>query len=145
MAITTIKTVDFIPNYSILGDIEKISEYDFAIKNAKIIPVLIIICMERGANVLFPRMGLREFIVSLPYREMKEVYDGLNQIKSHLLYFTGLSTRTYIDEADPTNDFTKGNLVLRIDIEGVAGPLTIQVDKSKTFYVKHPSIFIKNS
>jgi hypothetical protein len=144
MAITTVKTVDFIPQYDILGDIKKISEYDFAIENSRIIAVLTILFMEQGSNVLIPGMGLRETILSLPYKEMGDVYNTIDQINSHLVRYTGYSVRAYIDENNPANDFTKGNLVLRIDVEGVLIPLDIGVDKSKTFYVKHPSVFMIN-
>jgi hypothetical protein len=142
MAVKTVKTVDFIPNYDILGDIRKISEYDFAIENSKIIPILTILCMEKGANVLFPDMGLRELIISLPYREIDEAYTVIEQIAGHILYYTGFTIRASIDEDDPNNDFIKGNLILRIDVEGLLAPLRIQVDKSKTFYVKHPATFM---
>jgi hypothetical protein len=145
MAITTVKTVDFIPQYDILGDIKKISEYDFATENSKIIPIITILFMEQGSNVLFPGMGLREVLISLPYKEMEEVYDIINQINSHIFRYTGYTTRTYIDENNPANDFIKGNIVLRIDIEGILAPLTIGVDKSRTFYVKHPSVFMSNN
>jgi hypothetical protein len=142
MAITPVKTVDFIPEYDILGDIKKVSEYNFAIENSIIIPIITILCMERGSNVLIPDMGLREVIISLPYKEMGEVYNTIEYINSHIFNYTGHTTRTYIDEADPANDFKTGYLILRIDVEGVLSPLTLGVDKSKTFYVKHPSVFL---
>jgi hypothetical protein len=144
MAVTTVKTVDFIPNSNILGDLDKISEYNFAIKNSKIIPVITLICMEKGSNALIPEMGIHELLMSLPYKEIGEVYNILEQINNHIIRFTGYTTRTYIDEANPENDFKKGHLVIRIDVEGVLNPINIGINKSKTFYVKHPSVFMKD-
>jgi hypothetical protein len=138
----TIKTVDFIPQYDILGDIKKVSELDFSIQNAKIIPIITILCMERGSNVLFPEMGLRETLRSLPYNEIKDVYSILESITSHLAHYTGFQNRVYIDETDPKTNFEKGELVLRIDIDGVIDPVKVGVNKANTIFVKHPSIFM---
>jgi hypothetical protein len=140
----TIRTVDFIPQYNMLGDIKKVSEYNFAIQNARILPVITLICMERGSNVLYPDMGLHEVFKSLPYKEMSEVYATLESISGHIYHFSGITARVYIDEADPENDFIKGVLALRIDIEGVVAPLTIGVNKQNGFFVRHPSVFLGN-
>jgi hypothetical protein len=138
---TTVRTVDFIPEYNILGDIKKISEYDFATQNAKVVPVLILLYMDRGSNVLYPEMGLRDIILSLPYREVGEIFPVLESMNSHIFLYTGLSTKVYIDDDDPFTNIDKGEYMIRIDIEGVAAPLTVKIDRSKTFFVKHPSIF----
>jgi hypothetical protein len=137
----TVKTVDFIPEYNILGDIKKISEYDFSTQNAKIVPVLLLLYMDKGSNVLYPEMGLRTVIRSLPFREMGEIFSILESINSHIFLYTGLPTKVYIDDEDPFTNVDKGEYMIRIDIEGVVAPLKVQLDRSKTFFVKHPSIF----
>jgi hypothetical protein len=142
MALDTIRTVDFIPQYDILGDIKKVSELDISIQNARIIPIIIILCMERGSNVLFPEMGLRETLRSLPYSEMNEVYPVLESINAHLVHYTGNQTRVYIDENDPLTDYQKGEFVIRIDVEGIIEPITVNVNKANTIIVKHPSLFM---
>jgi hypothetical protein len=136
--------VDFIPQYNMVGDIKKVSEYNFALQNSRILPILVLICMERGSNVLYPDMGIHEVFKSLPFKEMSEVYATLETINGHIFQYTGITTRVYIDEADPQTDFIKGILVLRIDIEGVVAPLTISVDKRNNFFVRHPSVFLGN-
>jgi hypothetical protein len=141
MANDTVRTVDFIPEYSILGDIKKISEYDFAAQNARVFPVMALLYMDKGSNALYPEMGLRNVIKSLPYREMGEIYPALESINSHIYLYTGVSTRAYIDENDPLTNLDKGEIMIRIDIEGVPAPLSVKVDRSRTFFVKHPSIF----
>jgi hypothetical protein len=142
MESTTIKTVDFIPQYDILGDIKKVSELDFSIQNAKIVPIVTILCMERGSNVLVPDMGLKEIIRSLPYNDIKDVYSILESINAHLTHYTGFQNRVYIDETDPKTDYKKGELVIRIDIEGVVDPLKVNVNKANTIFVRHPSLFM---
>jgi hypothetical protein len=139
---TTIKTVDFIPHYDILGDIKKVSELDFSIQNAKIIPIITILCMERGSNVLVPDMGLREVIKSLPYNDIKDVYGLLESMNAHLVHYTGFQNRVYIDETDPRTNYQKGELTLRIDVEGIVDPIKVNVNKSNVIIVRHPSIFI---
>jgi hypothetical protein len=141
MAEDTIRTVDFIPQYDILGDIKKVSEYDFSIYNAKIIPIITILCMERGSNVLVPDMGLREVLRSLPYREFGEMYPIIEGISNHLYFYTGYTVKAYIDEADPLTDYQKGEFVIRIDVEGIPEPISVNVNKSNTFYVRHPMVF----
>jgi hypothetical protein len=137
----TVKTVDFIPEYSILGDIKKVSEYDFAMQNAKVVPVMALLYMDKGSNVLYPDMGLRDVLKSLPYREIGEIFSVLESIGSHIYLYTGLSVRVYIDEEDSATNIDKGEYMIRIDIDGVAAPVRVQLDKSKTFFVKHPSVF----
>jgi hypothetical protein len=138
---TTLKTVDFIPEYNILGDIKKVSEYDFAMQNTKVVSVMILLYMDVGSNVLIPDMGLRDVLTSLPFRELAEIYPVLESINSHILLYTGFSTKVYIDESDPFTNIETGEYMIRIDIEGVVAPLSIQINKSKTFIVRHPSLF----
>lgn len=142
MAGKTIRTVDFIPQYDMLGDIKKVSEYDFAIQNANLIPIITIVCMEQGSNVLYPDMGLREVLRSLPYKEMSEVYGTLEEINSHIYKYTKIQTRVYIDEKDSRTDLVKGEVSLRIDVEGIFAPLAVDVDKHNGFFVRHPSLFM---
>jgi hypothetical protein len=140
----TIKTVDFIPQKTILGDIKKISEFDIASQNSKITPVLTLICMEEGANQMFPYMGVRKALVSIPYREIKEVYGVLENISSHIARYTGFTTRIYIDEEDPKTNFDRGELAICIEVEGLPRPITVELsrDSRRTFKIRRPSVFI---
>jgi hypothetical protein len=142
MESTTIRTVDFIPEYDILGDIKKVSELDISIQNVKVIPIIILLCMERGSNVLFPNMGLREVLKSLPYNEITDIYPVLDSISAHIINYTGSQTRVYIDENDPQTNYQKGEYVLRIDVEGLIEPIKVSVNKANKIIVRHPSVFM---
>jgi hypothetical protein len=139
----TIKTVDFLPQKDILGDVKKISEFDVAHQNAKIIPVITLLCMEQGSNQIFPEMGVRESLVSIPYKELKDVYGVLEGIAGHLERYSGSTVRVYIDEDDPRTNLDKGELSISIEVEGVSTPIKVDLTRSnkRSFKVRHPSIF----
>jgi hypothetical protein len=99
--------------------------------------------MEEGSNQLFPGMGIRGAITSIPYRELNDVYGLLESITSHIQRYTGLTAKIYIDESDPRTNFEKGELSIAIEIDGVSTPVKIDLSRSnkRSFKVKHPSVF----
>ena len=143
---TTIKTVDIVPEFGIDGDFKKISEYDFAAFNAKVLPVITLLLMEEGTNQLFPRMGLRTTLVKIPYSTRQEVTAILNEVQQQLDKYSGVSTSVSIDE--DKSDWIEGSITIGIDISGVPGTLSIGVNKESSnemqpFNISHPSIFTK--
>lgn len=143
---TTIKTVDIVPEFGISGDFKKISEYDFAAFNAKVLPVITLLLMEEGSNQLFPHMGLRTTLVKIPYSTKQEVTALLNEVQMQLDKYSRVSTSVHIDEEK--TDWIEGDLVIGIEISGVPGTLSIGVNKKSSnqmqpFNISHPSIFNK--
>jgi hypothetical protein len=140
MATDKVRTVDFIPKKDLLGDVKKISESDVAEQNSRILPVVNLLCMEKGTNFLFPDMGLHNVLVSIPYKEINEVYSILNIITSHIKQYTGYEVNVHIDENK--SDIAKGYFEIAIEVEGVLNPIGINVKKNDFIRIKHPSLFI---
>jgi hypothetical protein len=141
MAQSSVRVVDFIPQYDILGDIKKVSESDYTIQNIKVVAIAIILCTEAGSNVLLPEMGLRQVLKSLLYQDATDIYQILDSMNSHLYKYSGYQTRAYINEDDPDTNISQGEVAVRIDIEGVMEPLEVNINKANTIIVKHPSVF----
>jgi hypothetical protein len=139
--LSSVRVVDFVPQYDIFGDIKKVSESNYSIQNLKVVAIVILLYTESGSNVLMPEMGLREVLLSIPYQDINETYRTMDIINSHIRAYTGYQTRAYIDENDPNTNIARGEISIRIDIEGIIEPLEVNVDKSHTIFVKHPSLF----
>jgi hypothetical protein len=141
MAQTSVRVVDFIPQYDILGDIKKVSESDYSIQNIKVVAIAIILCTEAGSNVLLPDMGLRQVLKSILYQDATDIYQILDSMNSHIYRYSGYQTRVYIDEKDIDTNVSKGEIAIRIDIEGVMEPLKVSMNSANTIFIKHPSVF----
>lgn len=142
----TIKTVDIAPEYSINGDFRKISEYDFAAYNSKILPVITLLLMEEGANQLYPRMGLRGKLMEIPYSTRTELDGIISKVSEQLTTYTNSTISIHVNEEK--SDWIIGDIYLAIDIEGVPGTLNFGVSKDaaggmQPFKISHPSIFNK--
>ena len=79
-----LKKADFVPVYNENSDFKKVSEYDLVKINSIIVPVMNIICMEKGSNQLFPNMGVKNILMSIPFKERDEI-DAVLYAVSYLL------------------------------------------------------------
>ena len=137
----TIKTVDFVPEYSITGDIRKVSEYDFASYNSKLFPIFTILTMSKGTNQLYPGMGLRETMMTLSYCEEDELEGKFSVIATHLKTYTGLDVVVALDEEN-SDIANQGIAVIQIQVSGVPAPLVVTSNgKSNFLNVRHPSLY----
>lgn len=135
----TIKTVDFLPEFSVTGDLKKVTEYDILEKQSKIIPIYNNIVMEKGSCQLFPNIGLREEILALSFMEESEVLPQLSYIESILKQTTSVSLSIVVD--DNNTNYTTGDLSFQIIVEGLADPLMVTTRRSGLLRVVHPSLF----
>jgi hypothetical protein len=140
MSSNKVRTVDFLPKKDLLGNVKKISESDVAEQNSRILPIINLLCMEKGTNFLFPDMGLHNVLTSIPYTEMNVVYSILEIITSHIKEYTGYEVNVHIDE--DKSDLLKGYLEIAIEVEGVLSPIGVNVKKNDFIRIKHPSLFI---
>jgi len=141
---STLKVVDFTPEYALSGDFKKVSEYDFLLFNTKIAPVMAIIFMDKGSNQLVPDMGARDMLLEIPFTEQNEVYSIVQNVQDHVIEYTGISTRIYVDEAN--TDWSSGDVYICVEISGIPNPISVEVQRSgtdvSTFKVVNPSVFM---
>lgn len=142
---TTTKTVDFAPEYGISGDYRKITEYDFAAINARLVPVITILLMEQGSNQLFPGMGARNILMQMPFSERGDVESIVSEVQNQLDRYSACACVVRID--DSKSDWISGEVYLGIEVDGVPGTLTLganrdSVKEMQPFKISHPSIFV---
>jgi hypothetical protein len=140
MAVRTSKTVDFLPMRNIFGEVKKITEHDIVAQNTRIIPIVTILCMEKGTSMLYPDMGARELLLSIPYQEMDKIYELLDLITIQLRQYTGFNVTATVDE-EHTDLVHDQDVAVRIDVEGVIEPLTLDVNAQGYLDIRHPSLF----
>ena len=141
---SALKVVDFTPEYALSGDFKKVSEYDFLLFNTKIAPVMAIIFMDKGSNQLVPDMGARDMLLEIPFTEQNEVYSIVQNVQDHVIEYTGISTRIYVDESN--TDWSSGDVYICVEISGIPNPISVEVQRSgtdvSTFKVVNPSVFM---
>lgn len=137
---TTIKTVDFVPEFNEKYDFKKVSEYDFAAFNSKLIPVIALISMEKGTSFLYPDMGVKTLLMDLPYTEEPAVDAKLALIKSGIEKYCTSAVNVSVDSS---SSYVTGEIKITIEVNGVPGALQVSTDKSGLFNIQHPSIYKK--
>lgn len=139
----TTKTVDFLPVYSITGDIRKVSENDFANYNTKIFPIVSILQIEKGSNQLYPDMGALELVQSIKYSEISEAQRIVQDIVAHINYYTGLNVTGELIIPESNESVENKTVEMRLNIPGIPAPIDVQYDKKDNGIIKirHPSMF----
>ena len=93
-----LKKADFIPVYNENSDFKKVSEYDLVKVNSIIVPVMNIICMEKGSNQLFPNMGVKNILMSIPFKERDEIDEVLYAVSSGITEYISSSVSVTLDQ-----------------------------------------------
>lgn len=134
-----LKKADFIPVYNENSDFKKVSEYDLVKVNSIIVPVMNIICMEKGSNQLFPNMGVKNILMSIPFKERDEIDEVLYAVSSGITEYISSSVSVTLDQ-EKTN-FVTGEVAINIEMEGVPISLSIQTNKYGFFKVHKRSLY----
>ena len=128
-----LKKADFICVYNENSDFKKVSEYDLVKVNSIIVPVMNIICMEKGSNQLFPNMGVKNILMSIPFKERDEIDEVLYAVSSGITEYISSSVSVTLDQ-EKTN-FVTGEVAINVEMEGVPISLSIQTNNYGFFKV----------
>ena len=138
------KTVDFLPVFTITGDIRKVSEEDAQIYNTKIFPVVSLLQIERGTNQLFPDMGCLELIQSIKYSDINEANIIVSEIVHHINIYTNFNVTGELKIPEGDTSVENKIVEFQLNIPGLPAPLLVRYDNSEKggiIKIKHPSLF----